>query len=116
MRDDQGRQRLLVSLPTLPRSHRTISPPTWRTLRDARDASHSPPVQRRDEHDLVTILELVRALAFEFPICVVDEDEDAWATVWGQSGITTGQGTRARDVHGIPVDEQLGAFLEEVRA
>lgn len=78
-------------------------------------------MQRRDEHNLITTLELVRALAFQFPIRVVDEDEDAWSTVFSlvPSEARGRLGKRIRedeDVHGIPIHEQLGTFPEEVRA
>ena len=80
-------------------------------------------MQRRDEHDLVAALELVRALAFQFPICIVDEDEDTWTTVcalvvaWANegAGVWVREGGRG-DVHGIPLDEQLWTFREEMRA
>jgi hypothetical protein len=33
-------------------------------------------MQRRNEHDVVVLLELVPVLALELPICFVDEDEN----------------------------------------
>ena len=77
-------------------------------------------VQRRDEHDLVAALELVRALAFQFPICIVDEDEDTWTTVcalavaWANERVM--EEAERGDVHGIPLDEQFWTFREEMRA
>lgn len=44
---------------------------------------HLPTMQRRDEHDLVTTLEHIPALAFQLPIRIVDEDENTRSTVSG---------------------------------
>jgi len=40
----------------------------------------SAPVKGRDEEDVVVGLQGVGGLAFEFPVGVVDEDQDARAT------------------------------------
>jgi hypothetical protein len=40
----------------------------------------SAPVKRRDEENVVVGLQGVGGLAFEFPVSVVDEDQDARAT------------------------------------
>ena len=43
----------------------------------------------RDEHDGVAFLNLVIELALKLPVCVVDENEDAWAAgmAWGDTGV-----------------------------
>ena len=52
------------------------------------DASHSyirhlPTMQCRNEYDFVALAYLVPFLSFEFPVSIVDQDEDAWAArVW----------------------------------
>lgn len=40
----------------------------------------STSMQSRDEYDFVIVLQLIVELAFEFPICVIDENEDARST------------------------------------
>ena len=108
----------------LPGSYRYPHPPTHRTI-SYLGTIGSTTMQRRDEHDLVAALELVRALAFQFPICIVNEDEDTWTTVyvldvaWANEQTSGRVGERDKkrgDVHGIPLHEQLWTFREEMRA
>jgi hypothetical protein len=40
----------------------------------------SAPVKGRDKEDIVLGLQGVGGFAFEFPVCVVDEDQDSRAT------------------------------------
>lgn len=71
-------------------------------------------MQRRDEHDLVTILELVRALAFQLPIRIVDEDENTWSTFLASFSLLCF--ARGWNVHGIALHKEFGTFGEDVRA
>lgn len=41
---------------------------------------HLTSMKRRDEEDIVTVLDFVRLLSFELPVCVIDEGKDARAT------------------------------------
>lgn len=44
---------------------------------------HLPTVKCRNEYDFVILMYLVLFLSFEFPVSIVDQDEDTWAArVW----------------------------------
>ncbi|KAF1731109.1 hypothetical protein CRV24_009185 [Beauveria bassiana] len=36
-----------------------------------------PTVERRDKQDVIATLQLIRLLALELPVCIIDEDQDA---------------------------------------
>ena len=49
------------------------------------ELSHSPTVslatmERRDEHNLVSVLQLVVPFALELPICIINKHEDSWTS------------------------------------
>lgn len=47
----------------------------------AAPTQRSAPVERRDEHDLVSVFELVVEFTLELPVGRVDQDEDSRSTV-----------------------------------
>ena len=75
-------------------------------------------MQRRDEDDLVVILELIVALALQFPVCVVDEYQDARSPIAQVSISPPAKSNRLqekqRNSHCPVLDKQLLAFLEQV--
>lgn len=73
-------------------------------------------MQRRDEHDFVAILKYIRALAFQLPIRIVDEDENTWTTLKIYMYVSTRRNEQERIVHGIALRKQFRTFLEEMRA
>jgi hypothetical protein len=38
-------------------------------------------MQRRYEENIIAILQFVLVFTLEFPVCVIDENEDAWTSV-----------------------------------
>ena len=76
-------------------------------------------MQGRDEDDLVAAFEFVRALAFQLPIRIIDEDEDTGSTGGGgfRASLTLCHSERGEsDVHGVALAKELGALGEDVRA
>ena len=53
---------------------------TW-YLRGQMWADKLTSMQRRYKNDLISIVKDVFSFAFEFPVCIVDKNEDTWPTV-----------------------------------
>lgn len=41
----------------------------------------SPSVKCRDEDDFITIFELIVCFTLKFPVCVIDQNKDAWSSI-----------------------------------
>lgn len=121
-----------TTLPSIRNAHTSLSPVPARP--PARERG-SPAVQRRDEDDLVLVLEHIVELALELPVGRVDQDEDPGAAAGGRGSAAFARSARVpcagfeseseserrrrkggRDAHRVALREQLGplAVLEDV--
>lgn len=86
----------------------------------------SSAMQRTDEHHLVAILQDIVAFAFEFPIAVVDQHEDAWSSVMCKSNKHICQHSTCQYpaalhcfelcLHRVAVYEEFFSFCDQVLA
>jgi hypothetical protein len=74
----------------------------------------STTMQCRYEDKIVLVLHLVFDAAFELPVCIVDQNKDAWSSVCMSVKMHTLTQSRSMHLHSISLHEQLRTFFEQM--